>query len=137
MTDTDTSLRELLQHTHTIAVVGLSPKPQRPSHGVAQYLQAHGYRVIPVNPGHETILGEASYPDLRSIPEPVDMVDVFRRPDQVAAVVEDAVAIGAPSLWLQLGVIDEAAAQRARDAGLTVVMDRCLKIEHARLIGDG
>ncbi|MCS4504542.1 CoA-binding protein [Arhodomonas aquaeolei] len=137
MTDTDTSLRALLQHTHTIAVVGLSPKPQRPSHGVAQYLQAHGYRVIPVNPGHETILGETSYPDLRSIPEPVDMVDVFRRPDQVAAVVEDAVAVGAPSLWLQLGVIDEAAAQRARDAGLTVVMDRCLKIEHARLIGDG
>ncbi|WP_440995168.1 CoA-binding protein [Arhodomonas sp. SL1] len=126
-------IRELIESARTIAVVGLSPKPERPSHDVARYMQRQGYRIIPVNPGHDELLGECCYPSLREVPEPVDLVDVFRRPEQVPAVVEDAIAVGAPALWLQLGVVHEAAAQRAREAGMTVVMDRCLKIEHARL----
>ncbi|MDZ7809545.1 MAG: CoA-binding protein [Arhodomonas sp.] len=131
----DDVIRELIESARTIAVVGLSPKPERPSHDVARYMQRHGYRIIPVNPGHGELLGERRHPSLREVPEPVDLVDVFRRPEQVPAVVEDAIALGAAALWLQLGVVHEAAAQRAREAGMTVVMDRCLKIEHARLRG--
>lgn len=127
--------RALLEDTRTIAVVGLSPSPHRPSNEVARYLRAAGYTIIPVNPACDEVLGEKCYPSLREVPGPIDMVDVFRRPEDVMAVVEDAIAVGARSLWLQLGVIAPEAAQRAAEAGLKVVMDRCSKIEHAVLIG--
>jgi uncharacterized protein len=130
----DTELKKLLDTTRTIAVVGLSEKPDRPSHHVAAYLQTQGYRIIPVNPSVTTILGERSYPTLRDIPEPVDMVDVFRKPEAVPAIVREALAIGAKSLWLQEGVVHEAAAD-ASDAGIAVVMDRCILKEHARVMG--
>jgi predicted CoA-binding protein len=115
----------------TIAVVGLSSDPARASYSVARYMQAHGYRIIPVNPHEREVLGERAYPTLRDVPIPVDVVDVFRRPEFVPAIVEDTLAIGASALWLQLGVGHEAAAQRAQAAGLAVVMDRCIKVEHA------
>lgn len=130
----DLELKELLGNTRTIAVVGLSDKADRPSHHVAEYLQTQGYRIIPVNPGVVSILGQRSYASLRDIPEPVDMVDVFRRSDAVPAIVEDAIAIGAKSLWLQEGVVHEQAAAQAQAAGLVVVMDRCVLKEHARLL---
>ena len=127
--------RALLQDTRTIAIVGLSPNPQRPSNEVARYLRAAGYTIIPVNPACDQVLGEKCYASLREIPGPVDLVDVFRRPEDVMPIVDDAIAIGARGLWLQLGVIAPEAARRAADAGLKVVMDRCTKIEHAILIG--
>ncbi len=130
----DADIRKLLETTRTIAVVGLSEKPDRPSHHVSAYMQAQGYRIIPVNPGVIGILGERSYASLRDIPEPVDLVDVFRRSDAVPEIVQDAIAIGAKSLWLQEGVIHEAAAADAQAAGLAVVMDRCILKEHARLM---
>ena len=114
-----------------IAVVGLSSDPSRASYGVARYMQRHGYQVIPVNPNESEILGERAYPSLSDLAERPDVVDVFRRPEHVAAVVDEAIEVGAKAIWLQLGVIDEQAAQKARDAGLLVVMDRCIKIEHA------
>ena len=129
----DSELKQLLQDTRTIAVVGLSEKPDRPSHHVAAYLQSVGFRIIPVNPGVLQILGERSYPTLHDIPEPVDMVDVFRRSDAVPAIAQDAIAIGAKSLWLQEGVIHEEAAAMAQAAGLKVVMDRCILKEHERV----
>lgn len=127
--------RALLQDTRTIAIVGLSPNPQRPSNEVARYLRAAGYTIIPVNPACDEVLGEKCYASLREIPGPVDLVDVFRRPEDVMPIVDDAIAIGARGLWLQLGVIAPEAARRAADAGLKVVMDRCTKVEHAVLIG--
>lgn len=129
----DSDLKLLLQNTRTIAVVGLSEKPDRPSHHVAAYLQSVGFRIIPVNPSVLSILGERSYPTLYDIPEPVDMVDVFRRSEAVPAIVQEAIAIGAKSLWLQEGVIHEEAAAMARAAGLQVVMDRCILKEHERV----
>ncbi|HEY8425169.1 MAG TPA: CoA-binding protein [Limnochordales bacterium] len=122
----------ILKDARTVAVVGLSPDPSRPSHVVASYLKRQGYRVVPVNPTVSEVLGERSYPDLRSVPEPVDVVDVFRRPEHVPAIVEEAIAIGAKAVWLQEGVVHEEAAQRARQAGLRVVMDRCMLKEHQR-----
>lgn len=110
----------------TIAVVGCSPKPERPSHFVAAYMRSRGHRIVPINPGHREILGETCYKDLRAIPFPVDMVNVFRRPEHVAAVVDDAIAIGAKGIWLQDGVYDAAAEAKARAAGLLVVSDDCL-----------
>lgn len=129
-------LRILTTHD-TIAMVGLSADPMRPSHFAAIYMQAHGYRIIPVNPRAvgEKILGEVVYPSLSDIPQPVGIVDVFRRPDAVVPIADEAIAIGAPVLWLQLGVVNEEAAALARNAGLEVVMDRCVKIEHARFFG--
>jgi len=127
--------RALLQDTRTIAIVGLSPNPQRPSNEVARYLRAAGYTIIPVNPACDEVLGERCYASLREIPGPVDLVDVFRRAEDVMPIVEDAIAIGARALWLQLGVVAPEAALRAADAGLKVVMDRCPKIAHAVLIG--
>ena len=112
-----------LDGSQTIAVFGFSPNPERPSHYVAKYLQEVGYRIIPVNPALEDGLGEKCYPDLESIPEPVDMVDVFRRSEFVGPVVDGAIAIGAKYIWMQDGVVNEEAAVRARDAGLSVVMD--------------
>ena len=126
---------EILRRARTIAMVGLSANPFRPSHFAAVYLLAEGYRVIPVNPNEPEVLGQHSYASLRDIPEPVDIVDIFRDPAAVMPIVEDAIAIGAKVVWMQLGVINEAAARRARAAGLAVVMDACVKIEHARFFG--
>ncbi len=125
----------ILQQARTIAMVGLSSNPFRPSHFAAIYMLAEGYNVIPVNPTEDEVLGRRSYPSLRDIPEPVDIVDIFREPAAVPEIVEDAIAVGAPVVWMQLGVINEDAARRAREAGLTVVMDACVKIEHARFFG--
>lgn len=133
----DAGLRALLRATKTIALVGISDKPYRDSHHVAAYLLAAGYRVLPVNPNLQAVLGQRCYPDLASIPEAIDLVDVFRRPDEIGPVVDAAIAAKAKALWLQLGVINEAEAERASQAGLAVVMDRCSKIDHARLIGSG
>jgi uncharacterized protein len=129
----DEVIREILASPRSIAVVGCSPDPERDSHHVAQLLLGRGHHVIPVNPRSDEILGQKCFPSLRDVPEPVEMVDVFRRSSEVADVARDAVEIGARILWLQLGVIDEAAALRAQAAGLTVVMDRCPAIEYRRL----
>jgi len=124
---------ERLRGAKTIAVVGLSGRRFRPSHGVAEYLQRAGYRVIPVNPHETEVLGEEAYPDLASVPLPVDIVDIFRRSEHVPEIVEEAIRIGAKMVWMQEGVIHEEAAQRALVAGLKVVMDRCILKEHRRL----
>lgn len=131
----DEVIVETLRNAQTIAVVGASPKPHRASHRVMQFLQGKGYRCIPVNPGHagETLLGETVYPDLASIPVKVDLVDVFRNSVAAGPVVDEAIAIGARTVWMQLGVINVPAAGRGRHAGLTVIMDRCPAIEWGRL----
>ncbi len=129
----DATIQAVLATPKTVAVVGCSPSPERDSHRIARLLQAHGHRVIPVNPGHREILGETCYASLRDIPERVDMVDIFRRSEQVAPIVDEAIAVGAKIVWMQLGVIDEQAAAKAQNAGLTVVMDRCPAIEYRRL----
>ena len=123
------TIRTILRNSKTIAVVGLSPKPHRPSHQVASYLLKAGYSIIPVNPGQDEILGLPCYPNLRAIPVPVDMVDIFRTPGAALAIVEDAIAIGARFIWMQEGIVNEAAAAKAEAAGLKVVMDRCTKID--------
>ena len=125
---------ERLREAKTIAVVGLSGRRYRPSHGVAEYLQRAGYRVIPVNPRETEVLGEKAYPDLASVPLPVDIVDIFRRSEHVPEIVEEAIRIGAKMVWMQEGVIHENAAQSALAAGLEVVMDRCILKEHRRLL---
>lgn len=127
-------IRKILRDSTTIAVVGLSPKPQRPSHRVARYLMAAGYQVIPVNPGHDSLLGLPCYRNLRDVPDRVDMVDIFRRPEDVMAIVEDAISIGARFIWMQEGIVNEAAARTAEAAGLMVVMDRCTMIDHMNLL---
>jgi uncharacterized protein len=129
------TLRRILKETRVIAVVGLSADWFRPSYFAAKYLQEHGYRIIPVNPKYESILGEKCYKSLRDIPVPVDMVDVFRKTQDVPPIADEAIAIGAKVLWQQLGVRNEAAAEKARAAGLEAVLDRCVKIEHGRLFG--
>lgn len=129
------SLRRILKQNHVIAVVGLSANWWRPSYFVAKYLQDHGYRVIPVNPAYQEVLGEKCYPTLQDVPEKIDMVDCFRKAEEIPALAEDAIRIGAKCLWMQLGVVNHAAAARAAEAGLDVVMDRCVKIEHGRLFG--
>ncbi|MGO9897466.1 MAG: CoA-binding protein [Bryobacteraceae bacterium] len=126
-------LADNLRAAKTIAVVGLSGRRYRPSHGVAEYLQRAGYRVIPVNPRETEVLGEKAYPDLASVPLPVDIVDIFRRPEYVPEIVEEAIRIGAKMVWMQEGVIHEDAAQSALAAGLEVAMDRCILKEHRRL----
>ena len=127
--DESSVIDSILRESRTIAVVGLSDKPDRPSYGVAKYLQTHGYRIVPVNPALTEVLGERSYPDLASIPgpDPVDVVDIFRRAEDVPSVVEAAIAKGAKAVWMQEGIIHSAAAERARSAGLQVVMNRCMK----------
>ena len=129
------TLRRILRESRVLAVVGLSADWYRPSYFAAKYMQDHGYRIIPVNPRYDEVLGEKCFPDLRSIPEPVDLVDCFRKPGEIAPIADDAIAIGAKVLWMQLGIVNDAAAQRASAAGLDVVMNRCVKIEHARILG--
>ena len=128
-------LRRILARSRTLAVVGLSAQWYRPSYFAAKYMQDHGYKIVPVNPRYEEVLGQKCYPDLRSIPHPVDLVDCFRKASDIPPLAEDAIAIGAKVLWMQLGIVNEAAAQRAVAAGLDVVMNRCVKIEHARILG--
>ena len=128
-------LRRILQHNRRIAVVGLSANWYRPSYFAAKYLLDHGYDVVPVNPVYEQVFERSCYPSLAEVPGSVDVVDIFRRPEEVPELVEQAIAIGARVVWMQLGVVHEQAAERARAAGLEVVMDRCMKIEYARLFG--
>jgi uncharacterized protein len=123
---------QILRVAKTIAVVGLSSNPMRASHGVAEYLKTAGYRIIPVNPNETEVLGEKAYARLEDVPEPVDIVDVFRRAEEVPAVAESAIGIGAKVLWMQLGIENAEAAERAREAGLVVVEDSCLMVEHKR-----
>ena len=124
---------KILNEYRTVAVVGASANPERPSYIVASYLAEHGYHIIPVNPNAQQILGKTSYPSLSSIPEPVEVVDIFRRSEEVMSIVEEAIKIGAKAVWMQEGVINEEAASKARDAGLLVVMDKCMFKEHSHL----
>ena len=133
--DDITTLKRILKSTRVIAVVGLSANWWRPSYFVAKYLQDHGYRVIPVNPAYQEVLGEKCYASLKDVPEKIDMVDCFRKAGEIPALAEAAIAIGAKCLWMQLGVVNEVAAARARATGMDVIMDRCVKIEHGRLFG--
>jgi len=133
MSINDAAMRQLLTKYRRVAVVGLSDKTNRPSYVASKYMLEHGFEVIPVNPGHKSIMGLTCYPDLRSIPTRVDIVDLFQRAERVPLFVDDAIAIGARVLWMQLDIVNEAAAAKAREAGLEVVMDRCIKIEYARL----
>ena len=126
------AIPELLRKSHVIAVVGLSSKKYRASHGVAEYMQREGYRIIPVNPHEKEVLGEKSYARLEDIGQPVDIVDIFRRSEFVGPIVESAIRLGAKAIWMQEGVEDEEAARKAREAGLFVVMDRCILKEHSR-----
>ena len=126
------TIRRILDECRTIAVVGLSSDPSRASNSVSGYMRRQGYRVIPVNPNETSVFGEKSYPDLFAVPEKIDLVDVFRRPDEAGKAVDEAIALGAKAVWLQEGVIDSAAAERAVQAGLMVVMDRCWLKEHVR-----
>ena len=128
------AIRRLLQESRNIAVVGLSTKPARPSNEVAHYLRAAGYTILPVNPAYDEVMGQKCYPSLREVPRPIDIVDIFRTPEEVMPIVDEAIAVGARSVWFQLGVIAPEAAAKAAAAGLEVVMDRCTKIEHARLL---
>ena len=126
------TIQKILNDCRTIAVVGLSSEPHRPSHGVASYMRSRGYRVIAVNPNETEVFGEKAYSSLAEVPDKIDLVDVFRRSAEAGAAVDEAIALGAKAVWLQEGVIDDAAARRAQDAGLLVVMDRCWLKEHAR-----
>jgi len=135
MTDDIPTIRRILKENHTIAMVGLSADWYRPSYFAAKYLQDHGYRVIPVNPRYDEILGEKSYARVQDIPEPIDVVDCFRRPADIPPLADAAIEVGARVLWMQLGIVNEEAAAKARDAGLEVIMNRCMKIEFARMFG--
>ena len=125
-------ITEILKKYKTIAVVGLSSNPMRPSYGVTEYMQEVGYRIVPVNPNETEVLGEKSWARLEDVPEKIEIVDIFRRPEEVTAVVESAIRVGAKVIWMQLGVDDEAAAEKARSAGLVVVEDACILVEHKR-----
>ena len=127
------AIPDLLRRSRTIAVVGLSSKKYRPSYGVAEYMQEQGYRIIPVNPNESEVLGEKTYRSIEDVPEHIDIVDIFRRSEFVGPIVESAIRVGANAVWMQEGVVHEEAAQKARDAGLAVVMDRCILKEHMRL----
>ena len=134
MSDIQT-IRRILKENSTIAVVGLSANWYRPSYFAAKYLIDHGFQVIPVNPNYQEVLGRRCYPDLKSLPQAVHVVDIFQRPEEVPPLVQQAIDIGARVVWMQLGIVHEEAAAHAREAGLEVVMDRCMKIEYARLFG--
>jgi hypothetical protein len=126
-------IARLLASTKTIAVVGLSDNPDRDSYRVADYMKRQGYKIVPVNPNAGEILGEKSHPTLRDVPFPVDMVNIFRKPDAVPGIVDDAIAIGAASIWMQSGIVHNAAAEKARAAGIAVVMSRCIMVEHKKI----
>ncbi len=126
-------IREILRKYKVVAVVGLSPKPERPSFQVARYLKDHGYRIVPVNPGQKEILGETCYRNLKDIPFPVEVVDIFRNVEAIPAIVDEAMAVGARAVWMQQGLAEPVSARKAQEAGLQVVMDRCMKVEHALL----
>ncbi len=128
-------IESILRDNSVIAVVGLSPRETRPSHQVAHYMQHAGYRIVPVNPGQDEILGEPCYPDLHAVPHAIDIVNVFRRADQVESVVRDAIATGARVIWMQQGIVNPEAARIAEENGLDVIMDRCIKIDHQNLMG--
>ena len=130
----DEEIKEILKKNKVVAVVGLSPKPERDSHKVAKYLQDHGYRIVPVRPKAKEILGEQAYANLKDIPFPVDVVDIFRKVDAIPGIVDEAIDIGAKVVWMQLGLAENQSAQKAREAGLQVVMNKCLKIEHNRYL---
>jgi uncharacterized protein len=132
----DRELRAMLGDVHTIAVVGLSSRPHRPSYEVARYLQEHGYRIVPVNPNEIEVLGERAYPTLADVPDPIDVVDVFRRAEETPAIASAAVAAGARVLWLQEGIVNEEAARIATEGGLEVIMGVCIKHVRERLIGE-
>jgi uncharacterized protein len=125
-------IAEILKRYKTIAVVGLSSNPARPSHGVASYIQGAGYRIIPVNPNEREVLGEKSYPRVEDVPEKIEIVDIFRRAEDVPPVVEGAIRVGANVVWMQLGIVNDGAGEKARAAGITVVMDACLLVEHKK-----
>ncbi len=127
-------VKAILENHKTVAVVGLSPKPERDSHMVAQYLKEHGYRIVPVNPGQKEILGAKSYPNLKAIPFRIEIVNIFRRPEAIPPIVDDAIEIGADVVWMQLGIAHNQAAEKAREAGLEVVMNKCIKIEHMNML---
>lgn len=129
-------IRALLERVKTIAVVGLSPKPERPSHRIARRLQEWGYRVFPVRPGIAEVLGEKAYARLADLPEKPDLVDVFRAAAQVGRIVDECTALGLPAIWIQQGIVDQAAAERARAAGMFVVMDRCISVDYRKLMAD-
>lgn len=131
----DTTLKAILDNVHTVAIIGLSDNPARPSYGVAVYLQRQGYQIVPITPKPAEILGVQAYPDLLSVPFDVDIVTIFRRPELVDPHVDEVIQKGAKALWMQLGVVHAAAAQRARQAGIPVFMDRCLAIDHSRAMG--
>lgn len=131
---TDEKVAELLKKAKTVAIVGISHKEHRDSHKVAKYMKEHGYKVVPVNPKYNEVLGEPCYPDLKSVPEHIDLVDIFRSIEAIPAIVDEAIAVGADSVWMQLGLAHDEAAEKARNNGLTVVMNKCTKIEHHRLI---
>lgn len=131
----DKTMKDILLSVKTVASVGLSSNPAKESYGIVQYLKSQGYRVIPVNPTADEILGEKSYPDLESVPEKIDVVQVFRKPEDVPPVVDSAIKAGAKVVWMQEGIVNEDAAQTAREAGLQVVMDACMRATHQRLIG--
>lgn len=131
----DKEMKEILLSTKTIASVGLSSNPAKESYGIVAYLKRQGYRIIPVNPTADEIMGEKAYPDLSSLPDKVDVVLVFRKPEDVPPVVDEAIKIGAKVVWMQEGIVHEEAAQKARDVGLQVVMDACMRATHQRLIG--
>jgi len=130
-------IRQILLSSKVIAIVGASDKPGRPSHRVAAYLKLKGYRIIPVNPNVKEVLGEKAYPDLRSIPEKVDIVDIFRRVEDVPGIVDDAISIGAPVVWMQEGIVHNESAKKATSRGITVVMGKCIMKEHRSLFSEG
>jgi len=130
---TSEEIKEILENNKVIAVVGISNDPEKPSYFVSEYMQQHGYRIIPVNPRYEEILGEKCYPALKSIPEKIDIVDIFRKPSAVPPIVDDAIEIGAKVVWMQSGICNNEAADKARAAGLKVVMSKCIKVEHSML----
>ena len=130
-----TAVEEILKNSRTVAMVGLSSNPERPSNIVGKYLKEQGYKIIPVNPGEKTILGETSYPDLASIPGKVDVVDIFRKAEDVLPIVREAIKAGAKAVWMQEGITNEAAAAEAGGAGLKVVMNKCMRKEHMKLTG--
>ena len=132
----DQMMKEILLSAKTIASVGLSSNPEKESFWIVKYLQDQGYRIIPVNPTADEILGEKAYPDLESVPEKIDVVQVFRKPEDVPPVVDSAIKVGAKAVWMQEGIVHKEAAQKAREAGLQVVMDACMRVTHRRLIGE-